>query len=149
MMNIQELETKYAELGAEIKRLKQSDGVWEPQEGDLSWTIDSSGYCFTRIGSLGMDAHHHNFFKTRELAKKASVLQRRSNLVIQACLNFDPDFVADWSDHSQPKFGVSYNHLNGEWARTQHNHRSSSCAYVSTSLIADKVVAYLNSQGIK
>ena len=146
MMNIQELETKYAE----IERLKQQpEGVWKPLAGKQFWTTDSDGYSFVRPGFFRLETRHHNFYKTEALANKASVLQRRSNLVIQACLNFDPDFVTDWSDSFQYKYGFGYNYAEGRWYKTPHTSSSSSCAYVSTSLIADKVVAYLNSTGIK
>jgi len=149
-MNIQELEIKCAELGAEIQRLKrQSQGVWEPKIFDKYYTNNSSGQTIQTTFYDEEEKAHHNIYKTEALAEKFSVLQRRSNLIIQACLNFDPDFVPDWSDSSQPKFGFNYNHLNGEWRSTYNNHRSVSCAYVSTAELADKVVTYLNRQGIK
>ena len=40
-MSIQELETKYKELGAEIQRLrKQPEGVWEPKMSEWQDTLD-------------------------------------------------------------------------------------------------------------
>ena len=153
-MNIQDLEQKYKELGAEIQRLKQQpEGVWEPKEGDEYWYIYSNGMLVPdKDCSFEIDRErkqHHNAYKTKALAKKASALQRTSNLVIQACLNFDPDFVPDWKDLIQPKIGVYYCYERGKWARQRVSTHNVFGVYVSSAVIADKVLAYLNSQEIK
>ena len=149
-MNIQELENKYKELGAEIERLKQQpEGVWEPPLGCTFWMVDWSGSVRTLLPNNRAAVSHHNVYETEALARKASVLQRRSNLVIQACLNFDPDFEPDWSKKSQRKFGFCYDSGRGEWVVDVAFDTNNSCAYVSTREIADKVVDYLNSQEIK
>ena len=157
-MNIQDLETKYKELGAEIERLKQQpEGVWEPEVGGDYWYVYSSGeLVYEKDFSYAADQErkgNHNVYKTEALAEKASVLMRRSNLVIQACLNFDPDFdpdfEPDWSEKYPSKFGVIYYHALGEWCYRYTWSVDDSAAYVSTREIADKVVAYLNSQEIK
>ncbi len=149
-MNIQDLETKYKELGAEIERLKQQpEGVWEPKENEWYWRINScgkpilTGHCDNRVKA------NHNVYKTEALAKKASVLQRRSNLVIQACLNFDPDFVPDWSDTTQYKHGFYFARRIGWTCSQAICYANASAAHVSSHEIANKVMAYLNSQGIK
>ena len=149
-MNIQELEVKYKELGAEIERLKQQpEGVWEPEIADLFFTNNNSGQCFQTTLYGEEEKTNHNAYKTKGLAEKASVLQRRSNLVIQACLNFDPDFVPDWSNNSGVKYGFNYSNTMQAWHYTRTFLTDGSVAYVSTPEIADKVVAYLNSQRIK
>lgn len=149
-MNIQELENKYRELGAEIERLKQQpEGVWEPTVGGTFWMVDWGGGVRSLNPSTRIAEKHHNVYETEILARKASVLQRRANLVIQACLNFDPDFEPDWSDGCQPKFGFYHASDCGEWRVDVTFISNNSCAYVSTPELADKVVAYLNSQEIK
>ena len=153
MMNIQELETKYKELGAEIERLKQQpEGVWEPKRGDFFFTVDYDGD-IKAINPKNTEATtHHNAYKTRQVARKAGVLQRRSNLVIQACLNFDPDFEPDWENLCQSKFGVEYSHYAKRWNSNRVAGSFVSIlnvAHVSTLEIAEKVVEYLNSQEIK
>ena len=151
-MNIQDLETKYKELGAEIERLKrQPEGVWVPTLGGLCWIVDwEGGVRRLNTRNIFMSAvTHHNVFKTEVLAKKASELQLRSNLVIQACLNFDPDFVPSWSDDGRVKYGFHYSNTMQAWHYTTTFLTDGSVAYVSTPEIADKVVAYLNSQEIK
>ena len=148
-MNIQDLENKYKELGAEIERLKrQPEGVWEPKRGDYFFMVDFHG-AVRSINPTGSVTTHHNIYKTRQLAEKASVLMRRSNLVIQACLNFDPDFVPDWSDEDQAKYGFFFTSRLGLWVYSATQLADDSPAYVSTREIASKVVAYLNSQEIK
>ena len=149
-MNIQDLEQKYKELGAEIQRLKQQpEGVWEPTVGGTFWTINSRGEPIHTTSFEVKDAAHHTAYKTKELAKKASVLQLRSNLVIQACLNFDPEFVPDWEDLVQQKYGFSQAAGRFNWRASSTIINNNSCAYVSTREIANKVVDYLNSQEIK
>ena len=149
-MNIQELENKYKELGAEIERLQQQpEGVWEPTVGGTFWMVDWSGGVRSLNPNNRAAEKHHNVYETEALVRKASVLQLRSNLIIQACLNFDPDFVPDWSKKSQRKFGFCYDSGREEWVVDVAFVTNNSCAYVSTREIADKVVAYLNSQEIK
>ena len=149
-MNIQDLETKYKELGAEIERLKQQpEGVWEPEIADLFFTNNSSGQYYQTTFYEEEEKGNHNAYKTKGLALKASVLQRRSNLVIQACLNFDPDFVPAWSDDSGLKYGFHYSHTMQAWHYSTTFLNDDSVAYVSTSEIAYKVMEYLNRQEIK
>ena len=149
-MNIQELEIKCAELGAEIQRLKrQPVGVWEPKENEWYWRINSCGKpIITRHGDNLVKANH-NVYETEAIAEKASVLQRRANLVIQACLNFDPDHVPNWNTLLQPKIGFYYCQERGEWDRQWASMHNVFGVYVSSAAIADKVLAYLNSQEIK
>ena len=149
-MNIQDLETKYKELGAEIERLKQQVmGVWEPSLGGTFWMVDWTGGVRSLNPNNRAAVSHHNVYKTEALAKKASVLQRRSNLVIQACLNFEPDFVADWDNASQLKYGFHYAHEAARWASNCGRTHEEGGGCVSTHELADKVVAYLNRQEIK
>ena len=156
-MNLQDLESKYKELGAEIERLKaQPTGVWEPEKCGSYWVVGLGGSTGKwQLGDLG-DNHtflslkaHHSVYKTRELAEKASVLQRRSNLVIQACLNVDPDFEPDWSDSDQTKYGFCYDHYSGQWEIICSWYGNFEGAVVSTEEKADQVFEYLNSQEIK
>ena len=149
-MNIQELEIKCAELGAEIQRLKrQSQDVWEPTVGGLFWMVDWEGGVRRLNPNNRSAVAHHNVFKTEALARKASVLQRRSNLVIQACLNYDPDFVPCWRDDGREKYGFHYSNNMQAWHYSTTFLNDTSVAYVSTPEIAYKVMEYLNSQEIK
>ena len=160
-MSLQDLESKYKELGAEIERLKaKPTGVWEPEKGGGYWAVGFEGTTLKRTlylktlkdGSnytfLSLKAHH-NVYKTEELTRKASVLQRRTNLVIQACLNFDPDFNPDWSDNNQVKYGFYYHPDHLRWEKHLNRNYNLSPAYVSTQEKANQVVEYLNAQEIE
>lgn len=148
-MNIQELEDKYKELGAEIERLKQQpEGVWEPAVGGIFWMVDWTGGVRSLNPNNRAAVSHHNAYETEALARKASVLQRRSNLIVQACLNFDPHFIPAWSNR-RVKYGFNYSNTMQAWHYTTTFLTDGSVAYVSTPEIANKVVAYLNSQRIK
>tara|TARA_R110000787_G_scaffold579_3_gene2074 strand:- start:2611 stop:3075 length:465 start_codon:yes stop_codon:yes gene_type:complete len=154
-MNVEDLELKYKELGAEIERLKAQPtyvGVWKPEIRGVYWGVRSDGTCFDTSRCTDFDESviaQHNVYKTKELSKKASVLQRRSNLVIQACLNVDPDFEPDWSDQRSFKYGFYYDHDDLRWERQPFNFYNFGPAYVSTAEKADQVLEYLNSQELK
>ena len=149
-MNIQELETKYKELGAEIERLKQQpEGVWEPTVGGSFWMVDWTGGVRSLNPNNRAAVSHHNVYETEALARQAIVLQRRANLIIQACLNFEPDFVPDWSNGDEIKYGPYYDHRSQKWCSSRTYATDDSAAYVSTQAISAKVLDYLNSQEIK
>jgi hypothetical protein len=147
------LEQKHKELGEKIERLKQTEGVWLPKLGDAYWLVCDTGKTYQSTNyhtsvDLGRISHHTGY-QYEALANKASILQKRANLIIQACLNFDPDFEPDWTDKSQRKYGFYRSHYHVEWHTTSTWLLDDSVAYVSTSAIANKVVTYLNSQEIK
>jgi len=149
-MNIKELEDKYKELGAEIERLKQQpEGVWKPSVGGTFWMVDWTGGVRSLNPNNRAAVSHHNVYETEALARQAIVLQRRANLIIQACLNFDPDFVPDWSNGDEIKYGPYYDHRSQEWCCSRTYVTDDSAAYVSTQAIFAKVLTYLNSQEIK
>tara|TARA_R110002074_G_scaffold144002_1_gene291397 strand:- start:92 stop:550 length:459 start_codon:yes stop_codon:yes gene_type:complete len=150
---LEALKLQYKQLGSEIERLEaQPTGVWRPEENEVYWHIDSGvsivGRDFTASTDDRIREIHHNVYKTEELAKKANVLQRRSNLVIQACLNFDPDFEPDWSDHNQVKYQFYYSYFCDRWRGHNVNTSDWGAACVSTKEKSDLVLEYLNSQEI-
>ena len=148
-MNIQELGMKYKEIGAEIERLKkQPEGILERTAAGGSWMVDWTGGVSFRSPKNNAAVTHHNVYKNESLAIKASVLQRRANLVIQTCLNFDPDFVPDWSNSSEIKYGPYYCHRRKKWSSARAYLSNASAAFISTQEISDKVLDYLNSQKI-
>ena len=160
-----DLEKKYEELGIEIAQIKaKSAVVWMPKDGDTFYYPDSSGkvYSTVWVETYGIQESFldykirggkHRVYKTYELAKKAGLLigylQLRSGLVIQACLNVDPDFEPCWSDHDQMKYGFGYNHFHARWEADYTYCFDSFGAYVSTQEKANQVVEYLNVQEIK
>jgi hypothetical protein len=151
-MKLQALKNKIKELEEEVERLEQPEGVWETKLGKCYIYNDGAGRRITKThNSDAISRAHianHNVYETYEIAEKASILQRRANLIIQACLNFDPDFEPAWAD-DQRKYVFYYDHNKGDWRYRWTWTLADSIAYVSTLAIADKVVAYLNSQEIK
>jgi hypothetical protein len=153
MMNLQALEKKHKELGEEIERLKQTEGVWVPVQGDRYYRVEGNGTHLIRVNMKHISdlerISFHNCYQTETLAKKASIMQRQFNLITQVCLNFDPDFEPDWNDGDQRKYAFCYDNTDDEWRTHCTWTIDATTAYVSTPAIADKVVAYLNSQEIK
>ena len=155
-MNLQGLQLKYKELGEEIQRLKaKPTGVWETEKGEGYWAVGFAGTTVKRTlyfngGDYALPSliAHHNVYKTEALARKASVLQRRSNLVIQACLNVDPDFEPAWNDLTQVKYQFYYSSFTDRW-RGHNANANWGVACVSTKEKSDLVLEYLNSQEIK
>ena len=156
-MSLQDLQLKYKELGEEIERLEaKPTGVWETEMGEEYWSVGFAGTTVKRTLYLNGGDYalpslitHHNVYKTEKLARKASVLQRRSNLVIQACLNFDPDFEPDWNNHHEVKYQFYYGNITSNWGRSIVTHSNLGGACVSTKEKSDLVLEYLNSQEIK
>ena len=141
--------TYFHEMAKQIERLKQTQGVWEPKIAESFFTNNSSGQTILTILYKEEGNENHNAYKTIQLAEKASVLQRRSNLVIKACLNFDPDFVPDWDNMCQQKYGFWQSTARMKWRASSTVINNNSAAYVSTAELADKVASYLNNQEIK
>tara|TARA_B110000503_G_scaffold11940_1_gene16073 strand:- start:2047 stop:2508 length:462 start_codon:yes stop_codon:yes gene_type:complete len=153
-MNLQALKNKIKELEKEVERLEQPEVIWGPKGGQKYWWVDSLGRERDTVIAIyhpddSLCIAHHNVYQTKALVKKASILQRRANLIIQACLNFDPDFEPDWEAWTQVKYGFYYNHNKCAWNWSDTITLNDCAAHVSTAEIADKVMAYLNSQEIK
>jgi hypothetical protein len=152
-MDLQALKNKIKELEEEVERLEQPQGVWLPKEGDNYWLLTDGprSTCSThtnhRIDLYRIE--NHNVYQSEALRDKARIMQRQFNMIAQVCLNFDPDFEPDMRDEYQAKYGFYYDPIKNEW-ETQYTWTvEMGGAYVSTPAIADKVVAYLNSQEIK
>jgi hypothetical protein len=94
--------------------------VWEPNVGEEYHCVSTQGlvwldYYHGHTDKLRLD--HHNIYKTRELAEKATEHQKRFNMVAQAVHNLEPDQVVDWKDKHQPKHRVYFDHDKGLWER--------------------------------
>ena len=101
------------------KEPKPKSIVWEPEVGEEYFYIDERGIVFTDTW-VGIEhdlelLKNHNVYKTRELAKKAVPYLSRYNMVAQAVMHLEPDQVVDWSDVSQLKYTVYFDHRRGIW----------------------------------
>jgi hypothetical protein len=150
-MNLQALKNKIKELEEEVERLERPESVWVPKVGIGFYRVCATGtvsrfiYCSRQAELIT----HHNVYRTEALAKKAGIMQRQFNMIAQACLHFDPHLEPDRSDENQAKYGFYYDPINHEWETRYTWTIVLAGAYVSTQAIAQKVVAYLNSQEIK
>jgi hypothetical protein len=93
-------------------------------EFDKEWgCVDQTGNVVdTYWNDLPYDLQCYNNFncyETKELATKAAVMMKRSNAIIMACLQVDPDFVPDYLSDNQKHYSFYYEApevgLNGSW----------------------------------
>lgn len=124
---------------------------WVPKQGEVFWWV---GRAFTTEKEVNRDYEWQklmiassNCYKTRELAEKAAKLMKRYSLIVNACLQVDPDFKPDWGDKSQPKFSY-YRHENERDTTTRYwNDYLTPC--VSSIEKANQVIQILNERGVK
>ena len=141
------------EIDLEGDTVKLKDMPW-PLDGDQYWYVDGRDDDLVSTHFWDDDKidqglkNNHNIFRTREAAEKAAVLVRRSNAIIRACMEVNPDFEPDWTDIDQKKWSVYYSHIYGNWTETPTviNYEP---AHVSTRKKAQKVCELLNQWGVK
>jgi len=153
-MKLSELIEKKGDLEIDLEgdTVKLKDMPW-PSHGDQYWYVvglDDPISTYQWDGDevdQGLKAHH-NIFRTKEAAEKAAVLIRRSNAIIRACLEVDPDFDPDWTDIDQKKWSVYYSHIYRKWTETPTviNYEP---AHVSSQEKAEEVARLLNDWGVK
>jgi len=132
--------------------VKLKDTTW-PSCGDQYWYVDGRDELVSTYFwdgdqiDQGLKASQ-NIYRTREAAEKAAVMVRRSNAVIRACLEVDPDFEPEWTNIDQEKFSVYYSHIYGKWTETPAviNYEP---AHVSSKAKAEEVARLLNEWGVK
>ena len=73
---------------------------------DLSGEVSQSVWNNDRLDSGPWD--FFNCYETEELATKASVMMKRNNAIIMACLMVDPDFVPDYLSGNQEQWHFYY-----------------------------------------
>ena len=124
---------------------------FKPKDGERFYRITGTGYVdTTEIGQNPTKLlEHYNAFKSLKQAEKASKLQRRSNAIIMACLTVDPDFVADWDDSNQVKYGPYYHHDDKSWDVGLWTFHNSAPAYVSTREKAEQACKLLTEWGVE
>jgi len=143
---LSELRLAFAKMGAEIEKLEeQQKGVWEPEQFENFYWIDSLGLVCRNSLHFISRMTHHNAYQTRAQAQKAATLIQQSNRIIQACLNFDPDYVPDWTDDSY-KYSVHYAHGAKYWIVCKAVVMGSRPAYVSSKEIAQSICDMFNAE---
>jgi hypothetical protein len=149
MKNLNELKKQYEKLGQEIERLER--GVdWVPEEGEKVWVTQGNGdvdeWSFTHVKKF---LENNALFQTKEQAEKASVLMRRSNAIIRACLLVDPDYEPDWSIVGAVRWTAMYDLKLKKWVISCEQYCRVVVACVSTEEKAQQVCELLTKWGIK
>ena len=150
MDKLAELKAAFAQMGEEIEKLESKPkSIWKPKEGETYYYPDNAGqvdnYDFHNDGIDNQVLRHHNAYQTVIQAEKAAVLTRQSNRIIQACINFDADFVPDWTDGSH-KYSVAYEHQGKQWVVLEDMYFRSMVAYVSSEEIAQSICDLFNAE---
>jgi hypothetical protein len=137
------------DLEQEIAQLKEKleNRLWVPEEGEESYYVWSDGDVSVS-STYELEKRNYNCFPTREQALKASDCMRRSNLIIKACLQVDPDFEPDWEDQWQIKWSVYFSHSLYKWCTDTHALEQASPCYVSTLAKAQQVCDMLNREEV-
>jgi hypothetical protein len=92
--------------------MKQKGKRFKPLLDEECYVVDGSGYAEKLYNcNLTVDKkcyEHFNCYETEELATKAAVMMKRSNAIIMACLQVEPDFVPDYLSGNQEHYSFRY-----------------------------------------
>jgi hypothetical protein len=87
---------------------------FKPEIGDNYWRLSGSGVCnMEKHGGEDYDLGciaRGNCYRTRQDAIKADDLQRKIVKLNDMIDDFNGDWVADWTDETQKKYELVYNH---------------------------------------
>ena len=102
-----------ANAQARITKLKSRQGKrFKPEIDQEYWYVDEIGVAIdtgwrdSPFDRLCWD--NFNCYETKELATKAAVMTKRSNAIITACLQVDPDFVPVYLSGKQRHYSFGY-----------------------------------------
>jgi hypothetical protein len=94
------------------KLMKQKSKRFKPEFDEEYWYVDEIGVAIdTGWRDSPFDRlcfNNFNCYETKELANKASPMMKRSNAIITACLQVDPDFVPNYLSGNQAHFSFCY-----------------------------------------
>jgi hypothetical protein len=102
-----------ANAQAEIKELESWQGNrFNPDIGEEYWLVDCTGepvkYAKSQLYEHEQMFNFFNCYEAEALAIKAAVMMNRSNAIIMACLQVDPDFVPDYLSGNQVHYSFDY-----------------------------------------
>ena len=148
LKSIEETERHLAGLKSQLKEDQKSTRLWQPDEDGDYWHVDITGEVAAfPWGGSNLDSRlygNHNVYPSYGVAKKASALIRRSNLVISACLQIDPDFDPDWDRADQGKWSARYRHDSKKWDLLCNHEYQIAAAYVSSKGKGIELIEMLN-----
>ena len=107
----------------ELALLMKKGKRFKPEIGQGYWFVEDSGQVDFNPWDKGIYDlelwNRFNCYETEALATKASVIMRRNNAIINACLMVDPDFVPDYLSNNQEHYSFYYLNpelgTNGVW----------------------------------
>ena len=110
---IKETKQQLEVLEKQLEEAEKAKGLWRPAKEDTFFVIGINGEpSEVQPSDFASEVRHsgfNNVFKSRSVAEKAAKLMRKSNLVISACLQVDPDY----DDRSLGKYGTARNCVAG------------------------------------
>ena len=128
-------------------------GLWKPKITEKYWYVEPRGTVEWNSQMYDMYdlnfAEYGNMFPTEEAAEKAAALMARSNNIIAACLQVDPDFEPDWNNNPPDKYYPIYDHERHNWSCRICFAWGAAPAYVSTLEKCKEVCAILQAGGVK
>ncbi|MDA9090781.1 hypothetical protein N9J84_01605 [Porticoccaceae bacterium] len=153
LKSIEETERHLKDLKKQLEEAEMVEkvkGLWEPMIGNAYFRIGVAGearrFRWANDTSDRAIRAFHNAFPSMGVAEKAAALMRRSNLVISACLQVDPDFEPDWDNRDQAKWFPRYDHGVEAWFITTCYRIEADVACVSSKEKGKEALAILNSQ---
>ena len=149
--SIGETERQLEKLKEQLEESQKNNTLWKPAYNQKYVFVSAYGSVVTakwRHPAYDADQYAvHNVFPSLAIGNKASELMRRSNLIISACLQVDPDFEPNWGNPGQGKYYAYYSQRTQSWkSNSAYEHRSA-VAYVSSEEAIDKVLKILNAAG--
>lgn len=153
LKSIEETEQQLEKLKEQLEESKNGNELWQPAHNQEYFSVASRGTPFKY--TWADDSHdeevyaYHNAFQSEAIADKAAELMRRSNLVISACLQVDPNFEPNWRNQNQIKWLPIYDHNARTWESTNAFTYQHAGACVSSLEAVQKVLEILNASGTR
>lgn len=152
-MNKKEAQKRITNLESELAALKAAMAeteklkLWSLEPEGIGFFVDYTGVVCTACKNLSSYKFNlfGNSFQTEEQAEKASPLMARSNKIIKAALQVDPD-AGEWR-LDEREWGVYFN-SDGEWKSVRFGQGVYPLVHVHTKEQANQFAEILNNEGI-
>lgn len=106
---IKDMETKLAEMKAELKKPEPTVNYWQPKGSEHHWFVNIYGLVkrnyTTDLGLL--EKGHHRVFKTEEEANKYADYVRAEETLKKEIAILNEGWVPNWKDQDQTKYSFS------------------------------------------
>jgi hypothetical protein len=102
------ISTAQDDLAKLMKKGKRFKPEWNEEFYFVNGSVDAEKTFNCNLIEDKERYEHFNCYETEELATKAAVMMKRSNAIIMACLQVDPDFVPDYLSGNQEHHSFCY-----------------------------------------